>query len=231
MFATHSIQTAALTMLAPMLPTTFSAPNPFDVCYMGIGLHGSVSRNFTPATAVTIPQACGTRQATLFLALQISTSTMVSSMAQPTALLPGAINMLGGRAPLLTTANIWPAAPSMVHFMTQPPALLPGSYIMPGGRAPLSTSANLRPTATMPHTMTQLPALLPGSYIKPGGEATSSTNMSLPYSKFVPTMTHAMTLPSRAYSKLDGWAISSEGAELQLSHLNVTSGEWLFLWL
>ena len=208
---------------------------PFDVCYMGSGLHGSVSRNFTLATVVTIPQACGTRQATLFLALQISASTMVSSMAQPTALLPGAINMLGGRAPLLTTANIWPATPSVVHFLTQPPALLPGSYIMPGGRAPLSTSANLRPTATMPRTMTQLPALLPGSYIKPGGKATFSTNMSLPYSRLVPTMTHAMTLPSsllyaRLYAR-DGWAISSEGAELQLSHLNVTSGEWLFLLL
>ena len=231
-FATHSIQTSAVTTLAPMLPATSSAPSLLDICYMESGLHDSVLRNFTQsaATAVTTPQACGTRQAALFAAHAVNTSTVILSMAQPTALPPGAFNMLGGRAPSLTTANIRPAAPSMIRFMTQPPALLPGSYITPGGRAPSPTSAIIRvisPTAIMLHTKAQLPALLPGPDIKPGGKATSNTNTSLPYPRLVPTMTHAMALSSSAYSKLDGGAISSEGVGTHLPHQNVTSGEWL----
>ena len=231
-FATHSIQTAALTSPAPMLPATSSAPSPSDICHMENGLHDSVSHNFTqsPATAVTTPQACGTRQAALFAVHAVNTSAVIHSMAQPTALPPGAFNMLGGRTPLLTTANIWPAAPSMIHFMTQPPALLPGSYITPGGRAPLTTTAYIQvdlPTVTLLRTKAQLPALLPGSYIKPGGEAIPNTNISLPYSGLVPTIAQPVALPSSTYSKLDGWAISSEGAGTHLPHQNVTSGEWL----
>lgn len=267
-FATHSIQTAALTPPTPVLPAASSAPRHFDVCYMGSGLHASVSQ--PPATTVTTPQACGTRQAALFLTYQVNTSTVISSMAQPTALPPGAFNMPGGRAIAFIRSTIWQASPLVVHYVVQPPALLPGSdimpgskapystsanilvmsptatmlrtkaqppallpgsYIMPGGRAPSSTTANFGPTATMPHTKAQLPALLPGSYIKLGGEAISNTNMSLPYSRLVPTMTHAMALPSSTCSKLGGRAISSEGAKIQLPHLNSTFGECLFLLL